>query len=91
MNRCTELVIAALAIFKVGATYLPVELDYPISRVEFMLRDASAKVLLTTTTIFGEFLSLSTDKAYWASHFKDRVVHLDSPLPSTTFNRYQKS
>ncbi|UFQ18667.1 MULTISPECIES: non-ribosomal peptide synthetase [Streptomyces] len=48
MPRCADQVAVALGVFKAGAAYLPVNLDYPADRVLFMLTDAAPAVLLTT-------------------------------------------
>ncbi|MGD2088785.1 MAG: amino acid adenylation domain-containing protein [Candidatus Aminicenantes bacterium] len=43
-----EMIIGILGILKAGGAYLPIEPDYPGERLNFMLTDSSAKVLLTT-------------------------------------------
>ena len=47
MERCPSLVVGLLGILKAGAAYLPIDLAYPPERLEFMLADAEAPVLLT--------------------------------------------
>ncbi|MFF1527748.1 amino acid adenylation domain-containing protein [Streptomyces sp. NPDC058284] len=46
--RSADLVVAALGTLKAGATYLPLNPEYPTERLAFMLRDASPRMLLTT-------------------------------------------
>ncbi|MCY1078492.1 non-ribosomal peptide synthase/polyketide synthase [Archangium lansingense] len=46
-ERSLEMVVGLLGILKAGGAYVPVDPDYPRERVEFMLADASAPVLLT--------------------------------------------
>jgi amino acid adenylation domain-containing protein/non-ribosomal peptide synthase protein (TIGR01720 family) len=51
LPRSAELVIATLAVIKAGAAYLPIDLDYPPSRIEYMVRDASPVLVLSTAGI----------------------------------------
>ncbi|GAB4045355.1 non-ribosomal peptide synthetase [Spirosoma litoris] len=47
LDRSPELVITLLAVLKAGAAYVPIDPEYPHDRVEFMLADSSASVLIT--------------------------------------------
>ncbi|GGK79749.1 non-ribosomal peptide synthetase [Mangrovihabitans endophyticus] len=47
MERSVDMVVALLAILKAGGAYLPLDPGYPRERLEFMLRDSQARVLLT--------------------------------------------
>ncbi|HEU0053345.1 MAG TPA: amino acid adenylation domain-containing protein, partial [Longimicrobium sp.] len=47
MPRCTELVVAELAVLKAGAAYVPIDPQAPAARIAFMVRDSGARVLLT--------------------------------------------
>ncbi|SHJ98997.1 non-ribosomal peptide synthase domain TIGR01720/amino acid adenylation domain-containing protein [Clostridium cavendishii DSM 21758] len=46
-NHSVELIIFILAVLKTGATYLPIEPKYPIDRINYMLNDSNAKLVLT--------------------------------------------
>ncbi|WP_344486923.1 amino acid adenylation domain-containing protein, partial [Streptomyces amakusaensis] len=48
--RSAEAVIATLAVLTAGAAYLPLDLDHPTERLEFMLHDANPTLLITTST-----------------------------------------
>ncbi|MGI8312747.1 amino acid adenylation domain-containing protein [Saccharopolyspora hattusasensis] len=48
LPRSLDLVVAILAVVKAGAAYMPVDLEYPRARIEFMLADARPALLLTT-------------------------------------------
>ena len=47
LPRSLNLVIAALAVVRVGAAYLPLDPDYPADRIRYMLVDARPLVVLT--------------------------------------------
>lgn len=53
--RCPELIIGALAAWKVGAAYLPIDPSYPPERVAFMIKDAKAKIVLTLSALGRHF------------------------------------
>jgi amino acid adenylation domain-containing protein len=48
MDRSPQLVVALLAVWKAGAAYLPVDPEYPVERISYMLQDARPAVILTT-------------------------------------------
>ena len=47
VERSAEMVVALLGVLKAGAAYLPLDPEYPGERLQFMLEDAQASVLLT--------------------------------------------
>jgi amino acid adenylation domain-containing protein len=57
--RSPELLYTLLAIMQCGAAYLPLDPEYPKERLEFMLNDSNAKVLLTSKEIFASLPSWS--------------------------------
>ncbi|MED3966050.1 non-ribosomal peptide synthetase, partial [Niallia taxi] len=42
-----EMVIGILGVLKAGGAYLPIDKSYPAERIQYMLRDSNAKVLLS--------------------------------------------
>lgn len=48
LNKRLEMIIGILAIIKCGCCYLPINMQYPEDRVNYMLSDSSAKLLLGT-------------------------------------------
>lgn len=53
MTRSLNLLAALLGILKAGAAYVPMDPAYPRERIEFMLADANAPVLVTETLLAG--------------------------------------
>ncbi len=67
VDKSIEAVIAMFATLKLGAAYLPIDTDYPTERINFMLVDSKAKLLLTTndfvnkTTVIIGTLNIALD------------------------------
>ncbi|MFJ6432026.1 amino acid adenylation domain-containing protein [Streptomyces sp. NPDC091416] len=53
LPRSAELVVAMLAVLKSGAAYLPVDPDYPVDRIAYVLDDAAPGLLITTSALTG--------------------------------------
>nr|WP_255408056.1 non-ribosomal peptide synthase/polyketide synthase [Chitinophaga sp. MD30] len=47
LERSLELMVAILGILKAGAAYVPVDPDYPLSRIRYMLDDTAANIIIT--------------------------------------------
>ncbi|HET9380490.1 MAG TPA: amino acid adenylation domain-containing protein, partial [Streptomyces sp.] len=47
LPRAPQLVVTLVAVLKAGAAYLPLDPDYPAQRIEYMIGDASAMLLIT--------------------------------------------
>ena len=53
LERTPQLVVALLAVLKAGGAYLPLDAEYPLERLSFMLEDAAVTVLLTELSVAG--------------------------------------
>ena len=51
MGRVKEFLAAVIGIWKIGAAYLPIDIDYPEARIKYMLEDSEAKITLTEKII----------------------------------------
>ncbi|SHG21512.1 amino acid adenylation domain-containing protein [Flavobacterium segetis] len=80
--RSPELVYSILAIIQCGAAYLPLDHEYPIKRIEYMMEDSGAKFLLT-----GKALSLSLPKCSNTILIDDAMKSLNQ-YPSSKLDRY---
>ncbi|UIJ44628.1 amino acid adenylation domain-containing protein [Sphingomonas cannabina] len=70
LPRTAELIVALLAILKAGGAYVPLDLRQPPDRLDFLLRDSGAAILLT-------------DAASAASLFADSGCRVET-LPAAT-------
>lgn len=75
LQRSSEFVIAALAILKCGAAYLPLDPTNPGERLRFILNDAGAELLVTTTLFARQFSRDIPVIAFDADNFEE------TPLP----------
>ena len=53
-NRSFEMIISILAVLKSGGAYIPIDPDYPQDRIEYMLENSKASLLLTTKELFSK-------------------------------------
>ncbi|MBU7314571.1 non-ribosomal peptide synthetase [Paenibacillus oleatilyticus] len=57
MDRSLDMVTAILAVLKTGNAYLPIDPEYPQGRIQYMLQDSGARVLLTREAVFAQAAS----------------------------------
>ncbi|GMQ63594.1 amino acid adenylation domain-containing protein [Vallitalea maricola] len=46
VERSVEMIIGLLGILKAGAAYLPIDINYPVGRIQYILQDSQAVLLL---------------------------------------------
>ncbi|MBX6389088.1 MAG: amino acid adenylation domain-containing protein, partial [Frankia sp.] len=51
LGRSLEMVVALFAVLRTGAAYLPLELEHPADRLRYMISDAGARWVVTTTAV----------------------------------------
>ena len=65
MKPSKYMVIALLGVLKCGATYVPIDPEYPEKRIEYIVDDADVEVILSTKDIFipdaGEAIRVNVD------------------------------
>jgi len=57
IDRSIEMLISMLGLLKAGATYVPIDPSYPKERIEYMLTDSGASILLVSKTHSEKFQS----------------------------------
>ncbi len=81
IGRCEYMLICSLGILKAGAAYLPLDPTYPPERLNLMMRDSGAMLLITTPELSG----IITDDFTGHRMMTDEIPSLpdsDEPLPA---------
>ena len=69
-ERSLEIIIGILGVLKAGGAYLPIDIDYPVDRIKYMLDNSGAKILLKKGMVnkniafSGEVLDLDDPCSY---------------------------
>ena len=88
IERSPTLIVAIISIVKAGAAYLPLDTNYPPTRLQYMLEDSGAVALLSTqdhyNCIFPESLDAAMP-AVWLIDQQDEADYLAS-LPCDELN-----
>ncbi|MGP3740074.1 AMP-binding protein [Bacillus sp. 4A_MP2] len=64
LERSPQLIVSILAITKIGAVYVPIDINYPSERIQFMIKDAELSFLLTTSHVTQSLTSLPIPTIY---------------------------
>ena len=86
--RCEYMVLASLGVMKSCAAYQPLDPSYPSERLEFMIKDASAKLLIADRNLIKDCVPnyhgeiLYTDEIPSLHHTQKLT---ESPSPSNLF------
>ncbi|MEU4312571.1 amino acid adenylation domain-containing protein [Nocardia sp. NPDC024068] len=75
VDTSVDFVIAAWAILKSGAAYLPIDPGYPAERIEYLLGDARPRLLLTAA-VYAEAVAAAESLPVAAPTDRDRVAPL---------------
>nr|WP_168191909.1 non-ribosomal peptide synthetase [Chromobacterium phragmitis] len=57
-DRRPEMVVAVLAVLRVGGAYIPIDQDNPDERLKFILEDTQAHIFMTSRSLFHRFSHL---------------------------------
>ncbi|MBE0361899.1 arthrofactin-type cyclic lipopeptide synthetase C [Pseudoalteromonas ulvae UL12] len=86
MEANTDLIVVVLALWKIGATYVPLSPTYPADRIQFMIDDANIKTVLTQESLSQDAVFKGANTQILSDLFarfdeEDRI--LEEPLTST--------
>ena len=88
LDKSLELIVGILAILKAGCIYLPLDVNYPESRISFILEDTSANVVLINsnypykTNINTKFINININNSLYDSIEKENLLFNGSPTDS---------
>ena len=51
LDKSIEMIVSILAILKVNGAFLPIDIEYPEDRISYILKDANARITLTTSNL----------------------------------------
>jgi amino acid adenylation domain-containing protein len=80
LERSPELIVGLLGILKSGGAYVPMDPAYPQERLEFMLEDSHAKVLVTNRSLHANWQQTGAKLIYLDSTWKD-IEHQSARTP----------
>ena len=63
MYRGIDAIVSMIGVLKAGGTYVPIDPDFPVERIHFMLQDSQSTYIITHQktdhhTLYGTKLSL---------------------------------
>ncbi|ADL52818.1 amino acid adenylation domain-containing protein [Clostridium cellulovorans] len=74
LNRTEEIIIAYLGVLKAGCAFLPIDLNQPIEKINYMLSNSNAQIILSQQQID---LELSCKKIDIEELYCRKNVHID--------------
>ncbi|ALU45886.1 hypothetical protein AT705_23465 [Pseudoalteromonas rubra] len=90
IGRSVHMVVATLAILKAGGAYLPLEPNYPQNRLEYMLADSGAQIVMTESALCerlafsnAHLLAVDNDSARFANYGTDNPVAAGTQSPES--------
>ena len=80
LDRSLEWVIAVVGIIKTGAAYVPIDPAYPVKRVDYILSDTSAGIIITNQTL-GKSLPKNENIEIFYINQKEDLDNLPTQQP----------
>ena len=81
LERSFEMLISILAVLKSGGSYIPIAVDYPRDRVQYMLEDSDASILLTSQNrrnrVDKKIINVKDSKIY--ENNKENLENISKP------------
>ena len=87
LDRSFELIISIIGILKAGASYVPLDANYPGERLRFILEDSQANILITSSKIKGKF-SLYQGNLIEIDNISDQISGCDTHNPAVDIDSH---
>jgi len=76
VNRSLEMIVGILAILKAGGAYTPIDPEYPEERIQYMLENSNAAVLLSQKKLQGKLdfkniINIDLSEDFYNKHTED--------------------
>ncbi|MFC2145978.1 amino acid adenylation domain-containing protein [Acidobacteriota bacterium] len=91
-KRSLEMIIGIFGIVKAGGAYLPIDPGYPEERINYMLKDSGAKILLTVPGLsekFGKLVIVNCQLLIVNEVLPNRRRLNNPPKEANSINNYQ--
>ncbi|WP_072988698.1 non-ribosomal peptide synthetase [Clostridium cavendishii] len=72
MNKGIPMIVAIIAVVRAGASYLPLDPEYPQERIQYMLKHSNTNIVITSYEVFKDFNQMD---------WEDRYIVLTDNLP----------
>lgn len=79
LHRSDKLMIAIYGIIKAGHAYLPIDPDYPKSRIEYIMNDCNAPLIVCDNFDFGDEICISVNEFELDEYCGDNLETKPSP------------
>jgi amino acid adenylation domain-containing protein len=88
MDKSEELFISIMAVLKLGAAYIPVDLNFPEERQRFMLQNSESKVLISKSEITLDTENVIFPEEGTLNHFPVTAPKINRAFSDLTYIMY---
>ena len=87
-DKSLEMIISILATLKSSATYLPLDIQFPKERIEYIIKDSNLKFILSKTEFYSEinsncFINIElSSNIFYSKHTNNLNVHILENCPA---------
>lgn len=60
LDKSIEMIISILGILKVNCAFLPIDIEYPKERIQYIIEDSNAKIAITTSKLKNKIKDICT-------------------------------